>query len=108
MTGATPVLHYDLMPTKRRRHAITETPPVQEALDDLREELNGERIDFGELVVLGAREKASRIRAERERTTELRWRLADEIRNGELKDLIDPEAAEYVRHHGWADREPAP
>jgi hypothetical protein len=94
------------VPTKRRRHAITETPPVREALDELREELNGERIDFGELVILGAREKASRIRIDR--NAELRRRLADEIRDGKLSNLIEPEAAEYVRRHGWADREPAP
>jgi hypothetical protein len=98
------------VPTKRRRHAITETPPVQEALDALREELNRERIDFGELVILGAREKASQIRAEQDRRAEIRRRLAEEIRNGQLNelDLIDLEAAEHVHRHGWADREPAP
>lgn len=93
------------MPTKRPRHAVTETPPVKEALDELRRELNGERIDFGELVTLGARAKASRMRAEQ--NAELRRRFADEIRSGQLAGLIDLEAADLVRRHGWADRQPS-
>jgi hypothetical protein len=52
--GATPTL---VVPTSRPRHTITETPPVQEALDELRSALNGgERIDFGELLAIGAHE----------------------------------------------------
>ncbi len=78
---------------------------MQEALDELRRELNAERIDFGELVTLGAREKASRLRAER--NAEHRRRLADEIRTGQLANLIDPEAADLVRRRGWADRQPS-
>ena len=93
------------MPTHRKRHAVTETPPVQEALDELRQELNGERIDFGELVTLGAREKAMRVRAAR--NVEQRQRLAEETQSGRLAELIDPKAAEDVRRHGWADRQPA-
>ena len=46
--GATPVLH-SRMPTKHRRHAITETPPVRAALDELRDELGDGRIEFCEL-----------------------------------------------------------
>lgn len=78
---------------------------MQEALDELRRELNGERIDFGELVTLGAREKAARARAER--NAELRRRFADEIGGGQLAGLIDAEAAGLVRRHGWADRQPS-
>jgi len=95
------------MPTKRPRHAITETPPVQEALDQLRAELNGERIDFGELVTLGAREKLAQMRASEDRKVQLRHQLADRIRNREMIPL-DLEAAEYVKRHGWANRDPAP
>jgi hypothetical protein len=40
---------------------VTETEPVQEALDQLRAKLNGERIDFAELVILGARAKTRRL-----------------------------------------------
>jgi hypothetical protein len=32
------------VPTTRPRHTITETPPVQEALDELRAKLNGEEL----------------------------------------------------------------
>jgi hypothetical protein len=95
------------VPTKRRRHAITETPPVQEALDELRAELRADRIDLSELVILGAREKLAQARAADGRKKELRRRLADRIRNGQMIPL-DLEAAEYVKRHGWADREPAP
>lgn len=89
-----------LVPTKHRRHAITETPTVRAALDELRGELKGERIDLGELVVLGAREKLAQVRlAEADRAT-LRRRLADRMRRREV--LVDPDAAEEVRRTGWA------
>jgi hypothetical protein len=84
------------VPTKRRRHAITETPPVEEALNDLRGELNGERVDLGELVILGAREKLARLRAKELRNAELRRELANAIRNRELTP-IDPEVAAEAR-----------
>jgi hypothetical protein len=48
------------VPTKRRRHAITETPPVQAALDELRRALGDDRVEMGELVILGAQEKELR------------------------------------------------
>jgi hypothetical protein len=88
------------MPTKRRRHAITETPPVQAALDELRDELGSERIELGELVVLGADVKLAALRAEREGAVALRRRLADRVRSRELP--VSPEAAEEVRASGWA------
>jgi hypothetical protein len=95
-TGAT----LAAIPTNRPRHAITETPPVQAALDELRGELGGERIDLGELVILGAQEKLARLRAERDGTTHRRRRLADAVRRRELP--VDPAAAEAVRRGGWA------
>lgn len=53
------------MPTTRPRHTITETPPVQAALDELRAKLGeGERIDFAELVTLGAEVKARQMATE--------------------------------------------
>ena len=88
------------MPTKRPRHAITETPPVKEALDKLRAELNGERLDFAELVIMGAREKTELLRLGSDRAVKLRQQLADKIRRGELD--VDPQAAEEVRRTGWA------
>ncbi len=88
------------MPTKRRRHAITETPPVEAALDELRAESGDERVELGELVILGAREKVARLRADREDVAEKRRRLADRIRRRELP--VDAAAADEVRRSGWA------
>jgi hypothetical protein len=88
------------IPTKHPRHAITETPPVRAALDELRDELGGERIEFSELLILGAQEKLARVRAEREGIAERRARLADRIRRRDLP--LDPAAAEEVRRAGWA------
>jgi hypothetical protein len=88
------------MPTKRRRHAITETPPVQAALDELRAELGAERLELGELVVLGARAKLTAVRAERSGNEALRRRLAHRVRSRELS--ADVEAADAVRRSGWA------
>lgn len=88
------------MPTKRRRHAITETPPVQAALDELRDELGKERVQLGELVILGANVKLAELRARRDdRTARLRG-LAERVRNREMPG-IDLEAAREVRTKGW-------
>ena len=92
----------DFMPTKRRRHAITETPPVQAALDELRAALGQDRVELGELVVLGAGAKLATLRAEREGESALRRRLADRIRSRELP--VSLEAADEVRAAGWARR----
>src|SRR5215218_248717 len=75
------------MPTRRRRHAITETPPVQAALDELRE-------------ALGAEQKLARVQADRDDTAALRRRLADRIRRREIP--ADRAAADEVRRAGWA------
>jgi hypothetical protein len=88
------------VPTKRRRHAITETPPVEAALDELRQELGDAPLNLGELVVLGAREKLHRLRLTDARTAALRRSLADRIRAGNVP--VDLEAAEEVRRTGWA------
>ena len=87
------------MPTKRRRHAITETPPVEAALDELRDEIGSESIEFAELVVLGAQAKLGQIRAARSDSEALRRQLADRIRSGSLP--VDREAADDVRRSGW-------
>jgi hypothetical protein len=89
------------MPTKRRRHAITETPPVQAALDELREELGDPaRIELGELVILGANEKVARLRAARNDAMARRRQLAERIRRRDLP--VDRAAADEVRRAGWA------
>ena len=86
------------MPTTRKRHTITETPPVEEALDELRK-IAGTHVDFAELVVLGARTKAATLRGDQTTTRELRERLASRILIGEIP--IDPGAAQEVRRTGW-------
>jgi hypothetical protein len=90
------------MPTKHRRHAITETPRVQAALDELRGELGDERIEFGELVILGAHQKVAQLRAQRNGAAERRKQLADRVRRRDVP--VDRAAADEVRRAGWARR----
>jgi hypothetical protein len=89
-----------MMPTKRRRHAITETPTVQAALDELRAVLGDERVEMGELVILGAQEKLARVRADQEDASALRRALADRVRRRDIP--ADRAAADEVRRAGWA------
>lgn len=76
---------------------ITETPPVKEALDHLREKLRpDEKVDFGELVVLGAEVKARRLSAREASDQAALKRLADMVRTRSIP--IDMHAAEEVKH----------
>ncbi len=86
------------MPTTRPRHTITETPPVRKALDELRGELRGERIDFAELVTLGARAKARALREESAEAREACERLVEDVLYG--TDPVDVEAADEVKYLG--------
>jgi hypothetical protein len=88
------------MPTKRRRHAITETPPVQAVLDELRHELGQDSVELGELVVLGAGVKLEAIRSERVGAAANRRRLANRVRS--RTTAADVRAADEVRSSGWA------
>jgi len=90
------------MPTKRKRHAITETPPVKEALDALRAELNGERLDLGELVRMGAEEKLARLRLEADDRSERLEGLIDGIRTGRIH--LDPQLADEAKR-AWTPEE---
>lgn len=87
------------MPTARPRHTITETPPVQEALDELRAKLAGERIDYAELVVLGARTKARQLPGDEEAAA-AGARLAERVRSGSFPYEADVEAADEVKGLG--------
>lgn len=87
------------MPTKHPRHAITETPAVRAVLDRLREESGEARLDWGELVVLGAEEKMRLIRTEREKVASIRREAAEEIRSGTGEGDVD--AADEVKRSGW-------
>lgn len=89
-----------VMPTNHRRHAVTETPRVQAALDELRRELGTDRVELGELVVLGAGAKLASLRATRTDTVKRRARLADRVRARRLG--VDIDAADEVRARGWA------
>lgn len=87
------------MPTTRPRHTITETPPVQEALDELRSKLGqGQAIDFAELVTLGAQVKARRLGADDAEARAARMRLAEMIRTRSIP--VDVAAADEVKHLG--------
>jgi hypothetical protein len=88
------------VPTTRRRHALTETPPVQEALDRLRAALGTDRVPLGELVILGANQRLAELEGEENELLTRRRRLTDRIRARE--PLADLAAAEEVRRHGWA------
>jgi DNA-binding PadR family transcriptional regulator len=71
------------MPTTRPRHTITETPPVQEELNRLRAQIGSQKIDFAELVMLGAREKRRQLEQSSEAARAARERLAKYILEGE-------------------------
>ena len=72
---------------------------MQEALDELRRELGDDRVPLSELVILGAREKTARLRAERDEADEARRWVAERIRARDVP--VDAEAAEDVRRSGW-------
>jgi hypothetical protein len=86
------------MPTAHPRHTITETPPVQAALDELRSRLHGERIDYAELVVLGARVKARQLPDDVKAARVAAHRLAERIRSRSIP--ADVEAADEVKRLG--------
>jgi hypothetical protein len=78
---------------------ITETPPVQEALDELRARLDGQRIDYAELVILGARAKARQLPDRRREARKAGRQLAEWILTGSGPKM-DVVAADEVKHHG--------
>jgi hypothetical protein len=77
---------------------ITETPSVQAALDELRAKLGeGDRIDFAELVTLGAQTKARRLADRSEEARRARREMIDWILNGN-GPKVDLDAAAEVKH----------
>jgi hypothetical protein len=83
------------VPTKYRRHAITETPEVASALDSLRAATGGERVNLAELVILGAHVKAESIRSADSEAAGALADLAEMVRTGSLP--IDQQAAAEAR-----------
>lgn len=79
---------------------ITETEPVQAALDELRA-IAGPKVDLAEVVVIGAREQARRLReagpAETGRRA-LRERFLERSLTGEG---IDDAALIEIHERGW-------
>jgi hypothetical protein len=86
------------MPTSHPRHTITETAPVQEALDELRARMAGERIDYAELVVLGARMKARQLPDDAKAARLAARRLAGMVRRRSIP--VDVDAADDVKRLG--------
>jgi len=91
------------MPTTRPRHTITETPPVQEALDRLRAQMGSQKLDYAELLMLGAEEKERRLRRDEDAAREARHRLAEMVRNRTLPEM-DVAAADEVKGLGLIAR----
>jgi len=88
------------VPTKRKRHSVTETDEVGAALRRV-EAATGGRPDLAELVVLGSEVKVRRTGEERrqqQRQVALRQRFLERTRTGEG---IDVEALERARRAGW-------
>jgi len=86
------------MPTKHPRHAITETPKLKAILDQLREETGTVRLDWGELVLLGAKKKLDQLQAKRAETDRVLEDAAEMIRRGEGRG--DVAAADEVKRKG--------
>lgn len=78
---------------------ITETEPVQAALDELRSLQGGERIEFPDLVIRGARDKIRELKAQREPARKAREQVAEWIRAGG-GPALDVAAAEEVKKLG--------
>lgn len=78
---------------------VTETPPVQEALDRLRARMGSQRLDLAELVVLGAREKERLLLRDSDEAREARRRLANRIRD-RTYDPGDAATADEVKRLG--------
>jgi hypothetical protein len=97
--GAAPCYTARVMPTTRPRHTITETPPVQEALDRLREQMGTQKLDFAELVMLGAEEKGRRLEREDEAVNEAIDRLVRDVLEGE-HDPEEVRLADEVKYLG--------
>jgi hypothetical protein len=83
------------MPTSLPRHTITETAPVREALDALRARLGSVRVDYAELVVLGAQTKLRQLPDDVERARNAAQRLAEMVRGRSIP--VDVQAADEVK-----------
>jgi hypothetical protein len=82
---------------------ITETEPVKTALDELRQLQGGEKVEFADLVIRGAKDKVRELEAESESLRRAAEDVAEWIRTGE-GPKVDIEAAEEVKYLGLVAR----
>jgi hypothetical protein len=78
---------------------ITETEPVREVLDELRQLQGGEKVELPDLVIRGAKDKIRELRTEGEPARRAGREIADWIRSGNGPQ-VDIEAADEVKHLG--------
>jgi len=78
---------------------ITETETVALFLNQLRRVQGGEKVDFGDLVVRGAKDKIRELQSSSEMARESREEIAEWIRSGK-GPKIDLEAAAEVKYLG--------
>ena len=71
---------------------------MREALDELRARMDGERIDYAELVVLGARTKSRQLPDDAKTAREAAQRLAEMVRGRSIP--VDVHAADEVKRVG--------
>jgi hypothetical protein len=78
---------------------ITETEPVKEVLDELRQLQGGEKVELPDLVIRGAKDKIRELEAEGEPARQAGREIAEWIRSGEGPE-VDIEAADEVKYLG--------
>ncbi len=86
------------MPTRHKRHSVTETPEVTRALAPLRERLG--EVKLRELIVLGAHEKLRELERDHADARQARQRLAQRVL--QRRSGGDAELADRVRREGWS------
>lgn len=88
------------IPTRRPRHTITETAPVERELRLLRRMEPDSRIDFKELVILGARVKAAELESDRPGARP-REELIERFLGMRASEEIDAHAGLALHESGW-------
>jgi hypothetical protein len=93
------------VPTSRARHTFTETPPVERALHRLRSIDPSARIDFKELVILGAQAKTAQLERAGAGGADRRRALVDEFLALRADDRLDAGAGLALHESGWTRAE---
>jgi hypothetical protein len=78
---------------------ITETEPVKTVLDELRQLQGGEKVEFADLVIRGAKDRIRELKAESESARRAGQEIAEWIRTGEGPE-VDVAAAEEAKRLG--------